>query len=105
MNRDKGTRIVISVVIITVLAVLWGWHSDLAYNVAQQRAILLGRYTLETTITLLIATPILLCVLHGLWKKQKPQTPDERRLANFKLFTLVVSIVLTLVFVDIAMRV
>lgn len=105
MNRDKGIRGVISVVIIAVLAVLWGRQSDLAYNVAQQRAILLGRYTLETTITLLIVTPILLCVLHGLWKKQTPRTSEEKRLANFKLFSLIVSIILALVFVDIAMRV
>ncbi|NLW84325.1 MAG: hypothetical protein GXY41_07990 [Phycisphaerae bacterium] len=104
MNKDRITRIVITFVIVGVLAVLWGKQSDLAYNVAQQRAILLGRYTLETMITLLTVTPILLCVLYGLWKKQTPQTPAEKRQGTFKLIALIVSILLAVVFVDVAMR-
>jgi hypothetical protein len=107
MNKNKTIRIVISVVIIGTLAVMWGRQSDLAYNVAQQRAILLGRYTLETTITLLTVTPILLCVLFGLWKKQSPKNddPKEKRLARFKRISLIVSICLAIVFLDVTMRV
>lgn len=107
MNKDKTIRAAISVVIAGTLAVMWGRQSDLAYNVAQQRAILLGRYTLETTITLLIVTPILLCVLHGLWKKQTPKNDDPKaqRLAQFKRISLIVSICLAIVFLDVTMRV
>lgn len=104
MNKQKTNRLVLTVLILGALAVLWGRQSDLAYNVAQQRAILLGRYTLETTLMLLTVTPILLCVLFGLWKKHKPQTPGEKRQANFKLVALIVSILIAVVFADIAMR-
>ena len=105
MNKEKTIRIAISLVIISVLVVLWGRQSDLAYNVAQQRAILLGRYTLDTTITLLIATPILLCILNGLWKKKKKiEDPAQKRQAAFKMISLIVSIIIAIVFVDVAMR-
>lgn len=104
MNTQKTTRIALTVIIVAVLAVLWGRQSDLAYNVAQQRAILLGRYTFETTVTLLIVTPILLCVLRGLWTKKKPKNPDQKRLAAFKLISLSVSILVAMICVDVAMR-
>lgn len=105
MTKDKTIRIAASLVIIAMLAVLWGRQSDLAYNVAQQRAILLGRYTLDTMIALLIITPILLCILRGIWKKKsKPGTPAEKRQASFRLISLILSIILAIVFFDAAMR-
>lgn len=104
-NKDKTIRIVVSIGIVAVLAMLWGKQSDLAYNVAQQRAILLGRYTLDAMITLLVVTPILLAALWGLWKKKTPPADlAAQRLAKFKIISLVVSILLAIVFVDVALR-
>ena len=107
MSKEKVIRIVISVIIVGVLAVMWGTQSDLAYNVAQQRAILLGRYTLDKMIGLLFATPILLWVLWGIWQdnSKKYPEPKDKRLATFKVVSLILSILIAVVFVDVAMRV
>ena len=106
MNKDKIIRVTVTVVILAVLALMWGLESDLAYNVAQQRPILLGRYTLEKTIALLIATPILLLVLIGQWtKKKKTADPAAKRLATFKQISLTVSIILGIVIADVALRI
>jgi hypothetical protein len=105
MKKDKTIRIALTVIILGALAAMWAQQSDLAYNVAQQRAILLGRYTLETTLMLLIVTPILLCVLYGLWKKKNTDNdPHAKRIAEFKLIALFVSILMAMIFVDVAMR-
>lgn len=105
MKKDKMIRLLVSALIAVILAVLWGRQSDLAYNVAQQRAILLGRYTLDAMITLLTVTPILLAVLWGLWRKKTAVVdPVARRLAAFKRFSLILSIAIAIVFADIAMR-
>jgi len=106
MNKQKTIRIVMSIVIVGVLAVMWGLQSDLAYNVAQQRASLLGRYTLDKTIGLLFATPMLLWVLWGGWQDNSKRYRDskQKRLATFKVISLVLSIMVAVVFVDVAMR-
>ncbi|HDS85582.1 MAG TPA: hypothetical protein ENN97_10365 [Phycisphaerales bacterium] len=105
MNKDKMIRIAVTGVIVMVLALMWGLESDIAYNVAQQRPILLGRYTLEKTLALLIATPILLCVLIGQWTdRKKPADPKAKRLAAFKQISLTVSIILGIVIADVALR-
>lgn len=105
MNKEKIIRIAVTGIIVMVLALMWGLESDIAYNVAQQRPILLGRYTLEKTLALLIATPILLCVLIGQWTdKNKPADPKAKRLAAFKQISLTVSIILGIVVADVALR-
>ncbi len=105
MRKGIFLRSVITALIAGVLVFLWARQSDLAYNVAQQRAILLGRYTLDSMIALLIVTPILLAVVWGLWKKQSPPADaSARRLAAFRRISLIGSIVLAVVFADVAMR-
>lgn len=103
MKKGQLTRIVRSLIIVGVLAVLWGTESDLAYNVAQQRAILLGRYTVEKMFLLIFLTPVLLAALF--WtRKKNPQDPSARRLALFRWICLTAAVVFAVVFADIALR-
>lgn len=104
MKKSKIIRIAGSVVILAVLVFLWGKQSDLAYNVAQQRDILLGRYKVDHVVTLIILTPILLLVLLGVWKDKKPRDELEKKKVLAKTIALTISIVISLVFVDVAMR-
>lgn len=105
MQKEKAVRILSTAVLIGVLAALWGRESNLAYNVAQQRPILLGRYTLEKTMLLLAVSPVLLLMLRRLWKKNKPvRDPQARRTAFFKRISLAVSILIALIFADVALR-
>jgi hypothetical protein len=105
MKKDTIIRILISVGIVGVLAALWGKQSDLAYNVSQQRDILLGRYTIDHMVTLVILTPILLYVLWGFLRKPKPKDAATRKKDAFITVTLILSVVFSLVFADVAMRV
>jgi len=66
-----------SVVVVTLL--LWAVPSDLAYNVAQQREILLGRYTIDRLTTLLLLTPVSLLIIKGIWSKKKKRNPKQKR--------------------------
>ena len=103
MKKRNPVRIILTALILIVLAAMWGTESDITYNIAQQRAILLGRYTFEKTIGLLILTPALLLVVRALWKKKNPD-PRARMLVCFKAVTLTLSILIALVFADTAMR-
>jgi hypothetical protein len=58
----------------------------------------------DHVVTLVIATPILLLVLLGLWKNKKPKDEQEKKKALFKTIALTISIIISLVFVDVAMR-
>jgi len=67
MKKKTKIRLFITTVTIGVMTSLYLKESNLAYNVAQQRAILLGRYTLESIISLLILTIIAIFVMISLW--------------------------------------
>ena len=88
-----------------VLVGLWSTDSDLAYLVAQQRDVLLGHYSLEKFVALLVLTPVIMLVIVGLWKRPKPRSDAQKRQEAFKTIALVVSIVLTVFLVDVALRV
>ena len=104
-KKETIIRTAISLAIIIVLVMLWSKQSDLAYNVSQQRDILLGRYTVDHTVTLVFATPILLLVLSSVWKKPKVKDAATKKKDAFKTIALTLSIIFALVFVDVAMRI
>jgi len=103
MRKERFIRIGGTVLILAVLTALWGTESDLAYNIAQQRAVLLGRYTLEKTLLLLLLTPLLLIALCRVWKK-KASIPTARRLAWFKGLSITLAVAAAVIFADIALR-
>ena len=82
---------------------LWSVPSNLAYTVAQHRNILLGRYTVERFSGLLTILIISMFVIASLWAK--PQTQAEKRQGLFKTIALSISIILSLVVADIAVRI
>ncbi|MHC4130918.1 MAG: alginate O-acetyltransferase AlgX-related protein [Planctomycetota bacterium] len=84
--------------------IMWSIPSELAYNVAQQREILLGRYTVERLTTLLILIPVSLLIINGLLSKKKEKTEKQKREDFFKTIVLVVSIILCIVVADISLR-
>jgi len=90
----------ITAALILVNLVLWIVPSNLAYNVAQQRDILLGRYTVERTTTLLLFAFVSVLVINGIWSGKTRKRED-----SFKLIALLVSIIISIVAVDIVMRV
>jgi hypothetical protein len=107
-NRNTGSRQLLIRAIWTVgllglLAGLWLRQGPLAYSVAQQRVILLGRYTVEQMTTQLFVTPIALLIVLGIWTG-KEKSPQEARRDWFRTILMIVSILLTIAAVDIALR-
>jgi hypothetical protein len=107
-NRNTGSRKMLIRAIWTIgllglVAGLWLRQGPLAYSVAQQRVILLGRYTVEQMTTQLFVTPIVLLIILGIWTG-KEKSPQESRRDWFRTILMIVSILLTIVVVDIALR-
>jgi len=103
MIKKNRIRLAGSLILLSVLAGLWAVESDLTYNVAQQRAILLGRYTLEKTILLLVLTPLLLAGFFQLCKKPSVR-PRNGRMAVFKGVSLLLAVLISVVIADLALR-
>ena len=92
-------------VVILANLIFWSVPSDVAYNVAQQRDILLGRYTVDRLTTLLVLIPVSLLIINGLWSKKKAnKTQKERRKENFKAIAITLSIILSILIFDVGLR-
>jgi hypothetical protein len=107
-NRKTGSRKTLIRAIWTIgllglAAGLWLLQGPLAYSVAQQRVILLGRYTVEQMTTQLFVTPIVLLIVLGIWTG-KEKSPQRQRQDQFRTILMIVSILLTVAVVDIALR-
>jgi hypothetical protein len=96
-------RAIWTIGLLGLVAGLWLRQGPLAYSVAQQRVILLGRYTVEQMTTQLFATPIVLLIVLGIWTG-KDKSPQQQRRDQFRTILMIVSILLTIVVVDIALR-
>ncbi len=103
MNKNTIARILWTIGLLGLVAGLWLRGSPLAYSVAQQRVILLGRYTVEQMTTQLILTPIALLIVLGIWLR-RDQSPQEKRQARLRTVLMTVSILLTITGVDIVLR-
>lgn len=91
-------------VIAAANVVLWAVPSNLAYNVAQQREILLGRYTLDYTVAIIVVGIISVLIVKGLWSKQKPKNTGGKE-QSFKIIAVSITIVFSIVMVDVVLRI
>lgn len=103
MSKKTAIRILWTMGLLGLVVGLWLREGPLAYNVAQQRAILLGRYTEEQLTVQLIVTPIVLLIVLMIWTKRE-KTPEEKRRDAFRLILLVGSILGTVIAADIVLR-
>ena len=95
-----------TVIVIFVNLLLWAIPSELAYNVAQHRDILLGRYTVDRVTTLLLLTPVSLLIIKGIWSnKEERKSEKEKRERLFKTIALSVSLIISILIADIFLRV
>jgi len=99
--KKAAFRWTATIVVIFINFLFWLIPSDLAYNVAQQRDILLGRYTVGKFTTLIILAVISFFVIRGIWSKKKP----HRRQGTFKFIAVTLSIILCIILVDIVLRI
>jgi hypothetical protein len=88
-------------IVIFVNFLFWLHPSDLAFNVAQQRDILLGRYTVEKLITLIIVGILIAFVIRGIWARKKARSREYA----FKFIIVTVSIILSIILVNVVLRI
>lgn len=103
MNRKITAKLFWTAILCGGLVVLWLKEVPLAYWVAQQRAVLMGRYSVGQAAAQIILTPIGLLLLWGIWAARE-KTPDQKRLDAFKTIALIGSILAGILFTDIAIR-
>ncbi len=97
-NLDKW---IITAILIIVNLLFWIIPSDLAYNVAQERDILLGRYTVDHFTTLLLLIPVTVLILCSVWSKKKKRTKEDW----FRFIAVSMSVVFSIVIVDVFLRI
>ena len=102
--KNNLTKWAATALIILVNALLWAKPCNLAYNVAQHRDILLGRYTVDRMTTVLLLAPVSLLIIKSIWSAKKSSKKHKRE-SLFKAIVLTVSIVFSIIIADIFLRV
>ncbi|NLZ59618.1 MAG: hypothetical protein GX901_03035 [Lentisphaerae bacterium] len=98
-------KILLSVLIALPLLLFWSHESDLAYNLAQQRPILLGRYTEAYLGLLLLLSGAALAAWIFIWAPGLRKALQKQPLLYcFRLCSLLFSVLLCLFFADLAWR-
>ena len=102
---SKTVRWIATGVVAGVNIILWLGQSQLAYNVAQERDILLGRFTVDRFTLNLVILVISLFVIKGIWTVKREKTTQQKRQERFKAIALVVSVIISLAAADTALRI
>ncbi|MHC4742087.1 MAG: alginate O-acetyltransferase AlgX-related protein [Planctomycetota bacterium] len=86
---------------ILVLALVWIIPSNVTYLIAQNRNVLLHRYSLGHFTIALILIPIAAASLYLTWARNK----EDEKQRQFKVLAITISILFSLILVDIAARI
>ena len=100
--KAKAKKWILTALTIIVNLCFWAVPSNIAYQVAQQREVLLGRYTVDRFTALLVILIISIFVVAGIWTKKKETEKAEQK---FKIIALTVSIILSIIAADILVRI
>jgi len=103
--KKNNLKLILVFLVLLINFILWFIPSDLAYNLAQHRDILLGRYTIDHLTTLLILIPVSLLIIYAILSKKKVKTKKQKREDLFKTAVLVVSILLCVIIADFFLRI
>lgn len=97
--KDNSYKWIQTGVILIVNFLLWAIPSNIAYLIAQNRDILLGRYSLPRFTWIVLLTPISLMALYLVWSNE-----FNKRKRQFQIISLTLSVLISLISVDLFMR-
>jgi hypothetical protein len=97
--KENYKKWLITAFVLFINALLWIVPSNIAYLIAQQRDILLGRYTLERFITLLVLIPVSAAILYLNWSNK-----ENERKRQFQIIALSVSVLVSMLTIDVFLR-
>jgi hypothetical protein len=98
-NENNRVKCIKTAVTLLVLALVWIIPGNVAYLIAQNRHVLLGRYSLGRLTIALFLIPIAVASLYLTWADEKNQ--KERK---FKVLAITISVIFSLIVMDIAAR-
>jgi len=98
MNEIRKKWLITALVLL-INALLWIIPGDVAYLIAQQRDILLGRYSLGQFTLLLVLIPVSAIILYLNWSDKK----NERK-RQFQIIALSVSVLISILAMDAFLR-
>jgi hypothetical protein len=104
MKKQNIKKMFWTMVLAALAVGLWFRQGPLAYFVAQQRDILLGRYTIEQMVTQIIVAVIVILIIWDIWTKDK-KSPQKKKEDAFKTIAIILSVFFCIVVVDISLRV
>jgi len=97
--KSRQAKWITTAIILLANALLWIIPSNVAYLIAQNRDVLLGRYSLGHLTALLFLIPISAAVLYLTWANERNE--KERR---FKVIAISLSVLVSLIVMDIVAR-
>ena len=97
--KSKQAKQITTATILLLNIILWIVPSNVAYLIAQNRHVLLGRYSVDRLTALFILIPISAMALYLTWSNEKNE--KERR---FKVVAITVSVIVSLIVMDIVAR-
>ncbi len=99
-SRPNLGKWINTTITILINAALWIIPSNVPYLIAQNRDVLLGRYSLERLVAILLIAPISIASLYLTWSPA--QKKKERQ---FKVMAVAISVLLCLLVVDTGLRI
>ena len=97
--KSRQAKWIATVIILLANALLWIIPSNVAYLIAQNRDVLLGRYSLGHFTALFLLIPISAAMLYLTWANERNE--KERR---FKVIAISLSVLVSLIVMDIVAR-
>ncbi len=97
--KSRQAKWITTIIILLANALLWIIPGNVAYLIAQNRDVLLGRYSLGHFTALLFLIPISAAMLYLTWANERNET--ERR---FKVIAISLSVLVSLIVMDIVAR-
>jgi hypothetical protein len=86
-------------IVLLLNIILWAVPSNVAYLVAQNRDVLLGRYSVDRMVVLFSMIPVSILVLYVAWSNEK-----NKKERQFKVAAMSISVIGSLIVVDLFVR-
>jgi hypothetical protein len=98
-SKGRVGKWIKTAIIAAINLLLWAIPSNVAYLIAQNRDVLLGRYSVAHLTWIFLLIPISIIALYLIWSNEK-----NKKKRQFQVTALTLSIIIPIVVVDILMR-
>jgi hypothetical protein len=98
-SEGRAGKWIKSAIIVAINILLWAIPSNVSYLIAQNRDVLLGRYSVARLTWVFLLIPISIMALYLTWSNE-----ENKKRRQFQITALTLSIVITIILADLFMR-